>query len=130
MASLIPYLVFPGTCKEALTYYATILKGTITTMISFEESPIPVSSEFQKRIFDAELKAGDVHFKASDDLPEHPIKRGNNISLFLAFPDKKEKKHVFRALRQNGKVLFPLDDNFGMLEDQYGIQWMIVNKGK
>ncbi len=32
-------------------------------------------------------------------------------------------------LSDGGKILFPLDDNFGMLKDKYGVQWIVVHKG-
>ena len=127
MANLIPYLVFSGNCKEAMELYANVLNGDITAITTFEKSPIDVPPEFNNRIFDCELKAGNFRFKASDDLPNHSVKSGSNFSLFLSFADKKEKETVFNKLSQGGNVLFPLDDNFGMLRDRFGIQWMIVN---
>ena len=128
MASLIPYIVFSGNCKEAMEYYAKIFNGKISSIQTFEESPIDVPSEFNKKIFDSELKAGNIHFKASDDLPNHQVTKGNNISLFVSFSDKDKRSKVFNTLAKEGKILFPLDENFGMLKDKYGIQWMIVNE--
>jgi PhnB protein len=128
MAILTPYLVFSGNCKEAMQFYARILNGNITSLTTFGESPIEVPVEFENRIFNLELKAGSIHLKASDDLPNHQVKGGNNISLFVSFSDQKEKENVFAELAHEGKVLFPLDDNFGMLKDKFGIQWMMANE--
>ena len=130
MVNLIPYLVFSGNCKEAMEFYADVLNGDITSITTFEKSPIDVPPEFNNRIFDCELKAGNVHFKASDDLPNRSVKSGNNFSLFLSFTDNQEKKAVFNELSQGGNVLFPLDNNFGMLKDRFGMQWMFVNDKK
>ncbi len=127
MKSLIPYLVFSGNCKEAMEFYANVLNGAITSLTTFGTSPIEVSPELNNRIFDCELEAEKIHFKASDDLPNHSVKSGNNFSLFVSFSENKEKENVFIKLSQGGKVLFPLDDNFGMLKDKFGIQWMIVS---
>ncbi len=128
MATVIPYLVFPGQCKEAMQFYADCLNGEITTMQTFEESPIDVPSELGSRIFNSELKAGNLRLKASDDLPNHSVSMGTNISLYVTFPDKQTKVNVFKRLSEGGKVLFPLDDNFGMLKDKYNVQWMVVDE--
>ena len=127
MKNLIPYLVFSGNCKEAMEFYATVINGKITSMTTFGKSPIDVPTEYSSRIFDSEIKAGNILFKASDDLPNHQVKNGNNFSLFVSFSDKKEKENVFNELSKEGSILFPLDENFGMLKDRFGIQWMIVS---
>ncbi len=126
MNSLIPYLVFPGTCQEAFSYYATVFGGVITKLQTFEESPIDVQEASKQKIFDAELVIGEVKIKASDDLPEYPVKTGNNFSLFIAFDEPEKRERVFNHLAKNGKILFPLDENFGMVKDQFGFQWMLV----
>ncbi len=123
---MIPYLVFPGTCQDAFSYYATVFGGTITKLQSYEESPIEIDESSKERIFDAELIIGNVKIKASDDLPNYPVKSGNNFSLFIAFDDHKEREKVFNHLAEEGNILFPLDENFGMVKDKFGFQWMLV----
>jgi uncharacterized glyoxalase superfamily protein PhnB len=34
--NLNPYLNFPGTCEEAMTFYAKVLNGNIEAMMRFE----------------------------------------------------------------------------------------------
>ena len=128
MAFLIPYLVFPGTCKEAIEFYKEVLQGEITLMQTFRESPVDVPPENEHRIFNAELKAGGIRLKASDDLPGYSVDQGNHVSLFTVFPNATAKKEAFQKLAQGGKVLFPLEENFGMLKDKYGVQWMFVHE--
>ncbi len=128
MNALIPYLVFPGTCKEAMTFYQKCLGGEITSMQTFGDSPVEVPTASSNRIFNSELKAGSICIKASDDLPGHDVKLGNQISLYAVFPDSSSKEKAFTNLSEGGKVLFPLDDHFGMLKDKYGIQWMFVHE--
>ncbi len=130
MTSLTPYIVFPGTCREAMEFYKESLNGEITLMQTFGDSPIDVPKESQNRIFNSELRAGDVHFKASDDLPNHEVIIGSNISLYVVFSDKQTKEEAFNKLSKGGKTLFPIEDNFGMLKDRYGVQWMLVHESK
>ncbi len=127
MATVTPYLVFPGTCKEAMGFYQKALGGSITIMQSFGESGMPVPPGCEDRIFNAELQAGDLRLKASDDLPGHDVQMGSHMSLFVTFPDATSKQAAFEALAEGGTIMFPLDDNFGMLKDPYGMQWMFVH---
>ena len=128
MKNLIPYLVFPGTCKEAMEYYALTLQGEITIMTTFKDSPMPAPEEVENRIFNSEMKSGNLTIKASDDMPGYEVKAGSNISLYVVFDDATKKKEVFDKLSNEGKVQFPIEDNFGMCTDKYGIQWMVVSE--
>ena len=126
MTGIIPYLVFPGTCKEAMKFYAQVLNGEIISMKTFGDSPIEVPNDYQNRIFDSELNAEKIRIKASDDLPNHSVTIGNNISLFVTFTDKTFREEVFKKLSESGKILFPLKKDFGMVKDKFDIQWMLV----
>ncbi|MEM9391860.1 MAG: VOC family protein [Bacteroidota bacterium] len=124
---MIPYIVFPGTCKQALAYYASVFEGKISFMTTFADSPVEVQSEHKNRIFNSEFISDKVRFKASDDLPDHPVIVGSNISMFVSFDNKSDRRNVFEELSKEGKVLFPLDDKFGMLRDKYDLQWMLAS---
>jgi len=124
--TLIPYLVFHGNCEEALNFYAKVFDGKINAKTTFGASPMNVSSEFENRIFNADFEAGGIQFKASDDLPDHPVTQGSSISLFVTFKDREERENSFNQITEAGKVLFPLDDGFGMAVDKFGVQWMMV----
>ena len=128
MNTLTPYLVFSGNCKEAMEFYATVLNGEITLMQTFDEAPMPFPESAKNRIFNSEMRAGNIIIKASDNLPDYPVESGTNISLFIHFENIEEKKHAFKELAKEGKVLFPLEENFGMLKDKYGIQWMVIHE--
>ncbi len=129
MAALIPYIVFSGNCRESLKFYTTVFKGKIVSIQTFGDAPFDFPKESKERIFDSEFKAGDIHFKASDDSPPNQtVTQGTNFSLFVSFTDAQFKKDAFEKFANKGIVLFPLDDNFGMLKDQFGIQWMFVNE--
>lgn len=128
MTQQIPYLVFPGNCKEAMPFYASVFGGKVTMMQTFGESPIPVPDGLEGRIFNSEIKANGIHLRASDDLPGHEVTPGTNISLQVIFDEEENKRNAFEALSEGGKVLFPITDNFGMLRDRFGIQWMLEHK--
>ncbi len=124
--NLKPYLMFPGTCKEALNFYKDCFGGEIVMMQTFADSPVEVAEELKQRIFNSEFRADNVHFMASDDLPNNKVSVGSNFALFVTFSDLAEEEKVFKKLSEGGKVLFPIGENsFGMLVDKYNIQWMM-----
>jgi len=128
MKKLNPYLMFSGNCKEALMFYKTCLDGEILSMKTFAESPLDVPREHKNRIFNSEFRAEDFMFMASDDLPNNEVNLGSNFALFLSFTKKEEQEEAFTKLSEGGKVLFPLENGFGMLVDQFGIQWMLAGR--
>lgn len=127
MKSLNPYLMFPGTCKEALVFYQSCLGGKISNMQTFGESPVPVADEHKERIFNSEFRSENVFFMASDDLPTHQVKAGTNFAMFVNFSDKEEQAAIFASLSEGGRISFPLENGFGMFVDKFGIQWMLAS---
>ena len=126
MKKLNPYLIFDGNCREAMNFYKECLNGEINKMQTYSESPIQMPDEASERIFDSEIQAEDVSIKASDNMPNATTEVGKNFSLFIAFSDGEEMKTVFGKLADGGDITFPLDENFGMLTDKFGIQWMLA----
>jgi PhnB protein len=66
---------------------------------------------------------------ASDSSPEGPVKPGNNFSVSVECDSLDEIERLFEAIGEKGKVRLPLSDmpwgaRFGMLTDQFGVQWM------
>ena len=129
MKSLSPYLIFHGCCQEAMTFYADVFGGKLVEISTFAESPVPVPEEFGDRIFNSEIRIGEISIKASDDLPGHDVVVGSNVSLFVELQERSEQLRLMESLGDGGKVLFPADDKFGMVEDKYGIRWMLVHSG-
>ena len=121
-----PYLMFPGTCKEALNFYKEQLGGEILLMQTLEESPLDAPEQHKHRIFNAHFRSGDFFLMASDDQPDNPVVQGGNFALFVTFSEKEEQERIFAGLSRGGKVLFPLEHGFGMLADKFGIQWMLA----
>ena len=57
-------------------------------------------------------------------------KPGNNFSISINADSKEEADRLFNGLSAGGKVTMPLantfwGDYFGMLEDKFGINWMM-----
>lgn len=125
MKKLNPYIMFSGTCEKALAFYKKCLGGDIVSKQTFADSPVDAPDEYKHKIFNSEFRADDIHFMASDTLPGYDIVVGSNVALFLTFSIDEEQEKAFAQLSEGGKIIFPLENKFGMLVDKYGIQWML-----
>ena len=120
-----PYLMFAGNCRDAMTFYQKCLGGDIVEMKTFAESDLDVPEEQGGRIFNSVLKADGLILRASDRLPKSRVNPADNFAIFVRFSETLDLKRVFARLSTGGRVVFPLEDNFGMLRDRYGILWML-----
>jgi PhnB protein len=124
-----PYLTFGGNCEEALNFYKETLNGEIAMLSYFDSAQMEVPEAYKKKVMHSVLRLGKATVMASDSLPDHPLTIGNNISLSLNFEELGQMETAFKNLSAGGKVTMPLQDTFwgarfGMLTDQFGINWM------
>ncbi len=125
-----PYLIFPGTCREALETYAIWFDGSVKNVQTFAQSPVPVAEEDSNRIFNSEFQAEGVSFMASDDLPDYATEQGSNFSFLVHFDDAADQTRIYAKMMEAGTAIMPLPDDivesrFGMVRDRFGIQWML-----
>jgi PhnB protein len=126
---LIPYLSFPGNCKEALNHYQKIFNGNISNVSRFGET-FPVADDQKNRVMHARLAFGDNMLMFSDNMPGKLVDFGNGISLSIGLTDEAEARSVFGQLAEGGKITMPMEKQFwgaifGQVKDRYGINWMI-----
>ena len=126
MKTLRPYLIFPGTCREALAFYQASLGGEIVEMQTYADAPIDFPEDSHDRIFNSVFQADEMQIMASDCLPGQHLPAGANVSLFVTFSNDEEQQRVFGALAENGKTLMPLANGFGMVEDRFEMRWMLA----
>jgi PhnB protein len=129
-----PYLFFNGSCEEAIEFYRKALRAEVEMMIRFNESPEPhppgtMPPGFENKIMHASFRIGQTTVMASDGCSADKVSfQGFSLSLTVA--SEKEADRVFAALAESGQVKMPLtktfwSPRFGMLEDRFGIGWMI-----
>jgi PhnB protein len=125
-----PYLTFGGTCEAAMNFYQQALQGQLVSLSHFDSAQMPVPAGYEKKVLHAVLQFGKATLMASDCLPDHPLTVGNNVTLSLDFDDAADQEAKFNALAAGGQVTMALQDTFwgarfGMLTDQFGINWML-----
>jgi PhnB protein len=124
------YIGFNGRCREAMTFYQSCLGGELFFQ-TFKEAPpeMKLPKELGDSIIHSSIKKGDLLLMASDMSRPGEVK-GNNISLSLACATESEINEYFERLSAGGKVVEPLNkqfwgDTFGVVEDKFGISWML-----
>ena len=129
---LIAYLLFDGTCADAMQFYADVFGGTLASMQRWSEMPPnpnhPIADEHKNRVMHARMDAKAFSLMASDGMPGNEQK-GGNISLSLNMEDVPEGERLFNVLSSGGAVETPLTDmfwgaKFGQFTDKFGIDWM------
>jgi len=134
MVTLNPYLNFGGNCEAAFEFYRSVFGGQFADVQRFSAMPPDsgVAPEDAQRLMHIALPIGpNGVLMGSDRLASMgPITAGDNYHLSLQTDDEAEATRLFNSLAAGGQVIMPLaptfwNARFGMLIDQFGVQWMI-----
>jgi len=127
-----PYLFFGGRCEEAMEFYRRALGAEVERQVRFNEAPEkqPGLPEcFEDKIMHTTLRIGDTLLMASDGMCDGKA-NFDGFSLSITVADAAEAERVFAALSEGGLVTMPLEKTFwapkyGMLQDRFGVGWMV-----
>jgi len=128
---LYPYLTFDGHCEAAFKFYEECLRGRTIFMVTYENTPMDLQAppDWRKKISHATFALAEFMFYGADALPGH-YQKPQGFALQLNLSNAVEAERIFNALAKNGIVQMPLQETFwalrfGVLVDQFGIQWHI-----
>jgi PhnB protein len=128
------YLNFDGRCEEAVNFYRDALRAEVTMLMRYKDMPEPqppgmIPPGAEDKVMHVSFRIGDTTVMASDG---HCLgKTGfQGFSLSIAPADVSVAERLFAALADGGKVQMPLSKTFwsscfGMVEDRFGLPWMI-----
>jgi PhnB protein len=93
----------------------------------------PVPDEMKNKIMHIGLPISKETILMGSDTAEGfgpPFQAGNNFSISLSADSKEMADKFFNGLSKGGTVVMPMNktfwsDYFGMLTDQFGINWMV-----
>ncbi len=135
MASVNPYLNFPGTTEAAFTFYKSVFGGEFATLQRFKDvaGGEKMSADEQEMLMHVALPIGKGTILMGTDSLEsmgQTLTMGNNFSLSIDSESKEAATELFDKLSAGGQVTMPLQmmfwgAYFGMLTDKFGIQWMV-----
>lgn len=129
------YLFFNGCCEEAVQFYTKAIGAKVEMMMRFKESPDTpppgtVPEGFGEKIMHVSFRVGQTVLMASDGC-EPSGANFKGFSLSLSCETEAEARAAFDALAQGGQVQMPLTKTFwspcfGMLQDKFGLGWMVT----
>lgn len=135
MSTINPYLNFTGNTEEAFNFYRSVFGGDFFMLIRFKDSPEAdhTSKEDLDKLMHISLPIGGNVLMATDAIGKmgEGLERGNNCHLTINGGGVEETRALFNALAAGGgTVVYPFEiapwdgSYFGMLTDQFGVQWM------
>jgi len=129
MASrLNPYLIFDGNAREAMEFYADVLGGELT-LNTFGELGGP-DAPTPDNIMHGQLVSERGYWLMGADAAPANDASPAGASVSISGDDGDELRRYFERLSEGGQVTVPLEkqmwgDEFGMVEDRFGITWMV-----
>lgn len=126
-------IIFNGKTEAALNFYKSIFGGDFINFQRMKEMPgaPPMSAEEGEKVLHAALPVGNSVLMGMD-MPQGrgTVNEGNNFMVTLDTSSEEETTRVFNRLSEGGVVTMPLGHQFwgaffGMVTDQFGIQWML-----
>ncbi|MBS1668154.1 MAG: VOC family protein [Bacteroidetes bacterium] len=127
----VPYLNFAGNAEEALNFYKEALSGEILMITRYGDSPMVSDEDWKQKLMHSRLQFGDGNMiMISDTMKGNIVSTNGNIQLSLGLKEEEKTKTIFDKLAEGGKVTMPLakqfwGDVFGMLQDKFGVSWML-----
>lgn len=131
MAGLVPYLFFPGTAAEALTFYRDVFGGDLElhTYAEFGRGDGPGDAVAHGML------TGAVGLFAADAGPDEDAVHLVGVAFsLLGTADPATLTTWFERLAEGGRVIDPLQarpwgDHDGQVTDRFGVRWLIGYQG-
>lgn len=131
MAKLNPYLHFKDNARQAMEFYKSVFVGELT-MSTFKEGMGDESADGDKIMHAMLIIGPEMTLMASDTPPHMEYNPGASVEMSLSGESSDEEKltEYWNKLSEGGTPTVPLakapwGDTFGMLNDKFGIGWMV-----
>jgi len=128
------YLFFNGNCEQAVEFYHKAIGAEVEMMMRFKDSPEPhppgmLAPGWENKVMHSSFRVGQTVVMASDGCGSDSA-GFHGFSMSISVKTEADADKAFAALSEGGKVTMPLtktfwSPRFGMLEDRFGIGWMV-----
>ena len=128
------YLFFNGNCEQAVEFYHKAIGAEVEMMMRFKDSPEPhppgmLAPGWENKVMHSSFRIGQTVVMASDGCGSDSA-GFHGFSMSISVKTEADADKAFAALSEGGKVTMPLtktfwSPRFGMLEDRFGIGWMV-----
>lgn len=138
MKSVNPYLNFNRQTEEAFKFYQSVFGGELEIhRYKDMEDNMGASGDDLNLVANASLPLTENIKLFGSDILEfmgQKLEAGNNFYINLETESEEETERLFEKLSENGEIEMPLEhtgwaEKFGMVKDQFGIQWMVYYTG-
>ena len=130
--ALQPYLFFDGRTEEAIDFYKKAIGADVEMLMRWKDCPdkSAVTPQNENKIMHASIKLGDDRILMSDG-ECHDKADFKGFSLTISAKTEADADKYFNALSAGGQVRMPMtktffSSKFGMLNDKFGIGWMVI----
>ena len=132
-SKLNPYLNFDGNAREAMEFYKGVFGGNLNVS-TFGEAHATEDPNYTNHIMHGQLDTENgFTLMGSDILPgmgSGEFSAGTNFSISLSGDNEAELKGYWDRLAVGSTISVPLEkapwgDTFGMLNDKFGVGWMV-----
>lgn len=135
MAQINPHINFNGNAEQAFLFYQSVFGAEISKIIRLKDlsnSEFTVAEEDEEKIMHIALPIGD-NLLIGNDVPSflgRVNEEENRSKISVSTESREEADSIFNGLSTGGKIEIPISDSpwgtyFGMLRDQFGIEWII-----
>ena len=122
---------FPGTCREAMQFYADVTGGQLECLLTYAETPAAEHSppELHDRIIHASLNLRGRRLMGAD-MAADCYTPSQGVEIQLEYRDIEQAARTFARLAEGGKIIMPFEatfwsPGFGMAVDRFGVGWMV-----
>ncbi|MEC0234128.1 VOC family protein [Paenibacillus kribbensis] len=115
------FFMFSGQAEEAMQFYTSVFKPSDIISVLHQENGAVLHAVFT-------LKGQTFMAIDQNHQNKHPFTPA--LSLFVTCDSEVEIHRVFDQLSQEGRILMPLEaspvsQQFGWVEDKYGVSWQL-----
>ena len=130
------YLNFSGNCREAMTFYAETLGGTVLGVFTNADSPTPEDRMpgGDDLVMNMSIRLGSAIVMASD-APADWYSKPQGFSVSITPSSMEEFDRIYAALAKDAErvMMEPAEtfwaDRFAMFVDRFGTPWMLIIEG-
>jgi PhnB protein len=140
MTTLNPYLAFNGNCEAAFNFYRTVFRKEFQFIGRYKDLPAEerknFPSDWDEWIMHVSLSISKETVLMGCDSSNATVDGSQpGFSLMISTDSQGEADRMFYELSNEGAISMPMTHTFwgayfGMVRDQFGINWMINHDEK
>ena len=125
------YVNYPGTCRDAFSFYEQHLGAKLVYMMTHGEAPESrLPPEWASKVLHASLDLGGTLLRGADIPNTEPMR---SAYLTLRLDSDEEAERVYALLSDGGQIFMKMEETFfasrfAMLRDRFGTSWMLMHQ--